>query len=78
MMKNTWNEEPEKRPLFTDIVKFLHEQIIKDALMDDVDRATAEQIIEDAPMDDMDHATADGENDSSYLVVFQSHTTNDS
>ena len=59
-MKNTWNEEPEKRSLFSDIVKFLHEQII-----------------EDTPMDDIDGAALDGENDSSYLVVFQSHMTND-
>ena len=33
MMKDTWNEEPEKRPSFTDIVKFLHEQNIEDTLI---------------------------------------------
>ena len=60
-MENTWNEEPEKRPLFTDIVKFIHEQII-----------------EDTPMDDIDGAALDGEKESGYLAVFQSHITKDS
>ena len=30
MMKSTWHEEPEKRPPFADVVKFLHEQNIED------------------------------------------------
>ena len=42
MMKDTWNEEPEKRPLFTDIVNFLHEQNIVDTPMDDADHATVD------------------------------------
>ena len=42
MMKDTWNEEPEKRPLFTDIVNFLHEQNIEDTPMDDTDYATVD------------------------------------
>ena len=42
MMKNTWNEEPEKRPLFNDIVQFLHEQITEDTATDDIDCANAD------------------------------------
>ena len=42
MMKDTWNEEPEKRPLFTDIVNFLHEHNIEDTPMDDTDYATVD------------------------------------
>ena len=34
-MRDTWNEEPEKRPSFTDIVKLLHEQNVEDTLIDD-------------------------------------------
>ena len=40
MMKDTWNEEPEKRPLFTDIVNFLCEQSIVDTPMDNTDHFT--------------------------------------
>ena len=36
-MQNTWKEEPEKRPSFTKIVQFLHEQNIKDDPVDEVD-----------------------------------------
>ena len=63
MMKNTWNEEPEKRPLFTDIVKFIHEKVIEDTTMDDIDRAT----------DD-----GEKDSSYLRIVVFQSQTTNDS
>ena len=41
-MKHTWNEEPEKRPSFTDIIKFLHEQNIEDTLLDNPDSVTVE------------------------------------
>ena len=57
MMESTWHEEPEKRPSFTDIVQFLQEQNIEDAVMDDTDCASV-----------------DGERDSGYLVVFQTHS----
>ena len=41
-MKDTWNEEPEKRPLFTDIVKLLHKQNIEDTLLESPDSVTVE------------------------------------
>ena len=42
MMKDTWQEEPEKRPSFIDIVQFLQEQNIEDTTMDDTNHATAD------------------------------------
>ena len=36
-MKDMWNEEPEKRPSFTDIAKLLHEQNVEDTLIDGTD-----------------------------------------
>ena len=35
MIKSTWNEEPEKRPIFSDIVQFFHDQNIEDSLIDE-------------------------------------------
>ena len=40
MMKSTWHEEPEKRPSFTDVLKFLNEQNIQDTLNEEVDADT--------------------------------------
>ena len=40
MMKNTWQEEPEKRSSFSDIVHFLHEQNIKDTPVDEAGSTT--------------------------------------
>ena len=35
MIKSTWKEEPEKRPLFSDIVQFFHAQNIEDSFVDE-------------------------------------------
>ena len=32
LIENMWQEEPEKRPSFTDIVHFLHDQNVEDTL----------------------------------------------
>ena len=40
MIINTWHKEPEKRPLFTDIVQFLHKQNVEDTPVDEVERIT--------------------------------------
>ena len=34
MIKSTWQEEPEKRPSFSDIVRFLQDQNITDTCSD--------------------------------------------
>jgi len=35
LIKSTWHEEPEKRPSFTDIVEFFHEQNIQESPVDE-------------------------------------------
>ena len=35
MIKSTWQEEPEKRPSFSDIVRFLQDQNITDTPVDE-------------------------------------------
>ena len=40
MIESTWQEEPESRPTFTDIVQFFHDQNIKDTLVDEVENIT--------------------------------------
>ena len=41
MMKSTWEQEPEKRPSFTDIVQFFDAQKIEGAsIYDEIDSAT--------------------------------------
>ena len=40
MMKNTWEEEPEKRSSFSDIVHFLCDQNIKDTPVDEAGNTT--------------------------------------
>ena len=37
MMESTWHEESEKRPSFTDIVNFLHEQNAEDTPVDETE-----------------------------------------
>jgi len=41
-MKSTWQEEPEKRPSFTDIVEFFHEQNIQESLVDEAANAVGD------------------------------------
>ena len=38
MIRNTWYEEPEKRPSFTDIIQVLHEQNVEDTSVDETER----------------------------------------
>lgn len=42
MIKSTWEQEPEKRPSFTDIVQFFHAQKIEGASIDETDGATVD------------------------------------
>ena len=42
MINSTWHEEPEKRPSFTDMVNFLHEQNAEDASVDEAETAAVE------------------------------------
>ena len=37
MIKSTWQEEPEKRPSFSDIVHFLYDQKITDTPVDEAE-----------------------------------------
>ena len=37
MIKSTWQEEPEKRPSFSDIVRFLQDQNITDTPVDEAE-----------------------------------------
>ena len=46
MIKTTWNEEPEKRPLFSDISQFLYNQNIN---------------LEDTPVDETDGTSVDND-----------------
>ena len=41
-MKSTWHEEPEKRPSFSDVVKFLHEHNIEDTPIKGADGTVAD------------------------------------
>ena len=56
MIKCTWEEEPEKRPLFADIVQFFHEQNFS---------------TEDTFMDEIVHSAMANDSDSGYLDIFQ-------
>ena len=40
MIKGTWQEEPEKRPSFTDIVQFFHEQNVEYTPVDEAENIT--------------------------------------
>ena len=40
MIENTWQEESENRPTFTDIVQFFHDQNIKDTPVDETENIT--------------------------------------
>ena len=42
MIKSTWKEEPEKRPTFTDIVQFFHDQNIQDSPIDETNSPTVD------------------------------------
>ena len=53
MMENTWHEEPEKRPSFTDIVQFLQGQNIEDTPVDETESTV--------------HVIIETKNDNSYL-----------
>ena len=37
MIKSTWQDEPEKRPSFSDIVRFLQDQNITDTPVDEAE-----------------------------------------
>ena len=40
MTRSTWQEEPEKRPSFTDIVQFFHDQNVEDSSIDETNSPT--------------------------------------
>ena len=56
MIKCTWEEEPEKRPSFADIVQFFQEQNFS---------------TEDNFIDEIDDSAITSDNDSGYLDIFQ-------